>query len=484
MTPGDIAFDPAASARPRLAEFPEAVHWVNRPEGVRLAELRGHIVLLLFWNATSASSANVLRDLRLLENRFPSALVALCVHTPRYTAQQSDAAVAQAAQRNRVRALVANDAEWLLWKQCGIGAWPTVLLLDTDGGVAARVTGEGHLQELEDAIVELRTGAPPAVPPAAYAAAWPQVGPAGPLAFPAHALATANRLYVSDTGHHRVLECGHDGRVLRQFGSGTPGNWDGQLAACGFRLPHGLALAGNALYVADTGNHCVRRIRLDEGDVDTVLGTGRAAYAPVEQQGAGVKASINSPQAVVVEAGTLYVAATGQHQILRGDLERRRVETLAGDARSDVRDGIGGMSSLAQPAALALLPGQLLVADVGGNAIRRVRLADLAVTTLVGTSPWEPGCRDGTGHAARLAFPCGLTSAGERVYVADTMNDRVCMLDPYSCELITLAIDVPLHEPQGLSFAAGSLWVAARNDHAVVRVDPSNGHAERVEIEG
>lgn len=482
MIPGDLAFDPGRAGA-RLPEFPDGLHWVNRPEGVRLSGLRGRIVLLLFWNGASASSANVLRDLRTLEDRFPGAFASLCVHTPRYIAQQSDAAVLKAAQRNRVRAPVANDAEWVLWKRYAIGAWPTLLLIDPAGGLAARLTGEGHLQEIEDAIAELRAGAALNAPSAAPMASGPPVESGGPLAFPAHALGTANRLYVSDTGHHRVLECDPGGRVLRQFGSGTPGNWDGQLAACGFRLPHGLALAGGILYVADTGNHAVRRIRLDEGEVDTVLGTGRAAYVAVEQQGAGVKASINSPQAVAVDGGTLYVAATGQHQILRGNLDKRRIETLAGDARSDVRDGIGGLSSLSQPAALALLPGQLLVADAGGNAIRRVRLRDLAVTTLAGSSPWEPGCRDGTGHAARLAFPCGLAVAGDRVFVADTFNDRMCTLDPYSGELATLAIDVPLDQPQGLSFAADALWIASRNDHAIVRVDPASGHGERVDVQ-
>src|SRR6185437_13175742 len=153
----------------------------------------------------------------------------------------------------------------------------------------------------------------------------------------------------------------------------------------------------------------------------------------------------NAPHAVLVEGDVLYVAATGQHQILRVELRHQQVATIAGDGRSDVRDGIGGQSSLAQPMALATISGQLLIADAGGNAIRRLRFADLALTTLAGSSPWEPGRADGTGRKVRLAFPCGLAVAENRVYVADTCNDRLCVLDPYSAELATLEFDHPLH---------------------------------------
>ncbi|HKT41269.1 MAG TPA: hypothetical protein VJQ86_02840, partial [Rhodanobacteraceae bacterium] len=267
------------------------------------------------------------------------------------------------------------------------------------------------------------------------------------------------------------------------FGSGTPGSWDGQLAACGFQLPQGLAIDNDTLYVADAGNHCVRRVRLDAGEVETVLGSGRPAYSNVEEQGGGLRAAINAPHAVAVEGGALYVAASGQHQILRIDLQHQRVETVAGDGRSDVRDGIGGQSSLSQPIALASMPGQLLVADAGGNAIRRLRFADLALTTLVGSSPWEPGRHDGAGRKVRLAYPGGVAAGDNRVYVADTCNDRLCVLDPYSGEMSTLQFDYPLHEPQGLSFAAGSLWVADRNDHAILRLDPKRGTCERVAVD-
>lgn len=479
---GDIPFDNRqAGMRVALPEFAQDLHWVNRRERVQLADLRGRIVLILFWNGNSTGSANLLGELRLLENRFPDAFTLLCIHTPRHVSQQSDMAVLKAAHRHRVRAPVANDARWQAWKDFAITAWPTLLLVDPQGGLAARLVGEGRLHEIEDAIVQMRE--PMLAHPTTQVMDDVRPEPAGALAFPAHALATGTRLFVSDTGHHRVLECSHDGRVLCQYGSGTPGNWDGQLSACGFQSPQGLAFDQGMLYVADTGNHCVRRIRLETGEVDSVLGIGRAAWSSVEEQGCGLRAAINAPRAVAADGDVLYVAAAGQHQILRVNLRMQRVETFAGDGRDDVRDGIGGESSFSQPSALALLPGQLLVCDAGGNAIRRLRFADLAVTTLAGSTPWEPGNRDGTGEDARFACPSGLAAGEDGAWVADTCNDRLRSLNPYSGEVATLKFDCPLHEPQGLSLAAGTLWVADRNEHAVLRVDPVRGTCERVPVD-
>lgn len=484
MIAGDVPFVAAhAGAREAMPEFPEVLRWVNRLDPLRLADWRGQVTLLLFWNASSVSSANLLFELRTLEKKLPGAFNWACLHTPRYASQQSDAAVLKAAHRNRLRAPVANDHEWLAWKQFAIPAWPTILVIDAQGCLAARLVGEGRSQEIEDVITQLRDEMHADFPVSPAQSREVRGEPASALSFPAHALATRNRLFVSDTGHHRILECSHDGRVLRQFGSGTPGNWDGQMAACGLQLPQGLAIDKDALYVADTGNHCVRRIRLESGEVETVLGAGHAAYATVEEQGGGLRSAINAPQAVFADDGVLHVAATGQHQILRVDLRHQRVATIAGDGRNDVRDGIGGQSSLSQPMGLAAMPGQLLVADAGGNAIRRLRFTDLALTTLVGSSPWDPGNSDGAGRKVRLAYPCGIAVDDNRVFVADTFNDRLCTLDPYSGEVESLQVEPSLHEPQGLSFAAGSLWVANRNDHAILRIDPARGTCERVPVD-
>jgi sugar lactone lactonase YvrE len=101
------------------------------------------------------------------------------------------------------------------------------------------------------------------------------------LRFPLGLAVSTERLYIADSGHHRILECSHGGRILRQFGLGTADFMDGNLAEAAFHRPQALVLERDSLYVADTGNHAVRRINLLTGIVDTLCGNGRPG-APVE----------------------------------------------------------------------------------------------------------------------------------------------------------------------------------------------------------
>ncbi|MDQ2971663.1 MAG: redoxin family protein [Pseudomonadota bacterium] len=467
--------------RSAAADFPEQLECVNARTELNLPALRGRAVLVYFWTSDCVHCINLLAELRQLENKYHDGLVILGVHTPKYPVQQADDAVLKAVNRHYVRHPVANDAHWRAWQQYGVDAWPTVLLIDCEGNIAARFVGEGWLRKIDDTIAALLEDAATRdlrVYEAAGAAF--RTEPRMALRFPAHALATAEHLYVSDTGHNRVLECAHDGHVLRQFGSGNPGYWDGRLADAGFNAPQGLAISGDALYVADTGNHGVRRIRLIGGEVDTLLGTGLPGRQRPDDGVAGQRIAVNAPVAVALSGDRIYVALAGQNQIWRIDLHTRGVDVLAGSGRCGVRDGAGTDAQLAQPSALTMQPGQLLIADAAGNAIRSLRLSDFALTTLAGGAPYAYGDADGSGAQARFTYPCGLTADGVTAYVADTLNNRLRAINTRNGEVTTLNVEWRFHEPHGISFAAGALWVADRNAHEILRVDVESGTCRRI----
>src|SRR5690606_14889920 len=159
--------------------------------------------------------------------------------------------------------------------QYGIEAWPTAVLIDGEGRIRERWIGDGQVRELDAAVTALNEAAVPRSRNAAPIQVRPMRAPLQPPRAPVGRAVSADYLYVADSGHRRILECEHGGRVLRQFGSGGPGFIDGPMELSAFNRPQGICLQRDMLYVADSGNHAVRRIQLRTGDIDTVCGAGR-----------------------------------------------------------------------------------------------------------------------------------------------------------------------------------------------------------------
>ena len=97
------------------------------------------------------------------------------------------------------------------------------------------------------------------------------------MAFPGKVLADGpgNRLFIADTNHNRIIISDLSGTVRAVVGSGAEDFIDGGYAAAAFNHPQGMELVAEALYVADTENHAIRRVDLIAETVDTVAGHGR-----------------------------------------------------------------------------------------------------------------------------------------------------------------------------------------------------------------
>ena len=170
-------------------------------------------------------------------------------------------------------------------------------------------------------------------------------------------------MWIADSGHNRILECNHEGRILRQFGSGNPGYWDGRNQDAGFTDPQGLAIVKDWIYVADTGNHAIRRIRLLSGDVETVAGTGTLGYDLPNDDIEPAKVAMSAPTAVTGVGEKVYFVVSGQNQLWQLDLIKNRLSVLAGNGQLGTSDGDGVAASFAQPSGISLLGQQLVICD-------------------------------------------------------------------------------------------------------------------------
>lgn len=472
------------NALPVAPELSGSLEWINAP-APSLGLLRGRVVLLGFWHAGSAYCQNLLNDLRFLQGKHADSISVFGIHTPKFEAERSPKLVQKAINRYGVRFPVANDPAFVTWQHYGIRAWPSVAVLDSQGRVVEISSGDLRREALDVLVTQLLDDAG-ARDQRVYETVQPVLKPEPrlPLSFPAGLAVTQNHLYISDTGHHRVLECNHDGRILRQFGSGNAGFLDGSNAESSLQSPRGLAVLKDMLYVADTGNHALRRVKLLDGEVDTLAGDGRPGQPAGSMAGNASELPLNAPWDVAGAFDRLYLAMAGMQQVWEFDLGKRAMRPVAGSGQLALEDGIGTSAAFAQPAGLALVQQTLYVADSSGSAIRSVHLGNGSVQTLVGQSTFEFGDQDGTRSAARLQYPLALAldPRSPLLWIADSYNDSIKMLRLGGGDLRRFELDYRLQQPTAIAASPAALWVANTNAHEIVRIDLDGGSVRRLPV--
>lgn len=246
-------------------------------------------------------------------------------------------------------------------------------------------------------------------------------------------------------------------------------------------------------YVADAGNHTLRRVVAATGEVSTVAGQAGVSGAV---DGTGSEATFNLPSglALDVAGGRLYVSDRGNHVVRVVELASRRVQTLAGTAgqRGSV-DGTGAQARFNAPRHMALSADgrTLYVADSGNSTVRAVAADTGAVTTLAGTAGAK-GSVNGVGSAARFRTPAGLAlnAATGQLYVSDREASTLRVINLATAEVSTLAgqdqstgaVDGVLAEalfrsPSGLALSEDGtrLYVVEVSNHLIRRVDLKAG---------
>lgn len=235
-------------------------------------------------------------------------------------------------------------------------------------------------------------------------------------------------------------------------GDGHVGWRDGAASQAQFADPYGLALDPHGtLYVSDGGDNDRIRLLRPDGTVATLAG-GTEGF----QDGQGAAARFDTPSGLALDAtGNLYVADTGNHAI-RKVTRDGVVTTLAGTGTPGWRDGPGAQAQFDGPMGLAIdAAGRVIVADAYNDRIRAIA-PDGQVTTLAGGA--SPGNVDGAGAQARFDTPCAVVvDAAGRIVVADTRNDALRTIDTAG-HVTTLAIGLPgnpfekvLHRPVSLA---------------------------------
>jgi sugar lactone lactonase YvrE len=451
--------------------------------------LRGKIVLLDFWTYCCINCMHILKNLQEIERRHPDELVVIGVHSAKFPAEQKSSNLRAAVDRLGIHHRVINDGDHTLWDAYAVRAWPTLMLIDPNGRVIGKHEGEFELETFDqfvsEAIAEFDSLGQIDRTPIPSTESAPSDDTF--LRYPAKIAgdAVSERLYIADTSHHRVVQTDFAGNVIEIYGSGVAGFLDGPAGSGRFNRPHGLALSadGKTLAVADVGNHSVRSIDLETGEIATLAGTGEQGYD--RDPGLGTETALASPWDLIWHRGLLWIAMAGWHQVWTYDPSTRRIEIAAGTGAESIHDGALRESTFAQPSGITLAGETFYLADSESSAIRALDTDEDRVRRLVGRGLFTFGDLDARGDSVRLQHPLGVAGTGEGehalIYIADSYNNKIKALSPLARSVTTLfgsgdagrldgdADEAMFWEPGGLALAGDRIFVADTNNH-VIRV--------------
>lgn len=232
------------------------------------------------------------------------------------------------------------------------------------------------------------------------------------------ALDRAGNLYIADAGNHVVRRVDLGGAISTVAGSGTKGSGShnytddgGPATEAALCYPQGVALDGaGALYIADTCNSSVRKVD-GAGAITTVVGGPAATYGPEEGDGKpGLQVWLRGPGALAVDSiGNLYVGSNSTMWRL---------------------DTTGTLSLLADDVAAAgmALKGEsdLYFSALSRGVVARLDLQTREITVVAGTvGGWGYSGDGGPATQAELRSPSGLALGAAGLFIADTENQRI-----------------------------------------------------------
>jgi thiol-disulfide isomerase/thioredoxin len=472
--------------------------WLNTDKPLSLAALKGKVVLLDFWTYGCINCMHIIPDLKKLEKKYPNELVVIGVHSAKFENEKDTENIRRIILRYEIEHPIVNDADFKIWNAYAVNAWPTRYLIDPAGYIIGRLSGEGGYEALDkaisDSIAEFRKRGELNEAPLKLVLEKAKVGDL-PLAFPGKVIADekTDRLFIADSDHNRIVIARLDGTLIETIGTGVHGAADGAFDRATFFRPQGMFLNGDTLYVADTENHLIRAVDLKTKTVSTIAGTGEQAR-DYDRIGPARTIPLNSPWDLQLVGHILYIAMAGPHQIWQYDLTLREISTFAGSGREARTDGALDEAAFAQPSALATDGKTLYVSDAEANIIRAIDLDARKVRTLVGGDLFDFGDHDGTADDVRLQHPLGLARWNDKLLIADTYNHKVKVLDPARRSVNSFAgsgkpgqgdgAKSSFYEPGGLTVANGQLYVADTNNHAIRVIDLKTKETRTLPIKG
>ena len=472
------------ATRMKAPEFGVNANWLNTDVPVRIADQFGKVVLLEFVHEGDVKCKQLINDTVLLQKKYRDGLTAIGILSPKFPHQGEPDHIENTINRHQIGFPLISDNNYKWFKKFGVREWPTIILIDAEGYIVGAIRGKNNREKLERLIQQhLNLAEMKNIRQCNKTPLKDHLLKGDTLSYPGRVYATENKIYVADSGHNRILEINPQGYVTRTFGSFHPGLLDGNESDALFNSPQGMEKVNDFLYVADSGNHAIRRIHLQTGEVHTVMGNGMPGKLNAKGYNDASQAQLNSPWALNYYRGEVYVCMAGLNQIWKWQLSMNQFAPLFGSGEESLRDGAAPSSSFAQPMGICGSEFGLYVVDAESSAVRLIRMPDGYVSTLVGAGLFEFGDEDGAHQVARLQHPMDIQYDQKRqiIWICDTYNNKLKYLRLNQRDVNTLSLQ-GLDEPSGLHLHNDTLWICNTNAHQLIKLNLEHGQMSVIEV--
>lgn len=478
-------FDNIFSKVTKASEFPPDFDWINTKKPLSIEKLKGHIIVLDFWTYCCINCMHTLPVLAELEKKYEGQpVVFIGVHSAKFFNEQDRKNIEQAVARYEISHPVIVDKKMAVWNKFGVTGWPTIVIIDPNGTLVYRQSGEGQKDMIEDTIdvlLEKHAKSHTLAREPIKIVKTMQKNSAT-LSFPGKISISNNRIAISDSNHNRVIVTDLSGKILHTIGSGKAGLEDGNFSEASFFRPQGVVWKDDLIFVADTENHALRKINLRDNQVTTLVGTGK--QGPWRSSGGkGKETAISSPWDVAIKNNLVFIAMAGNHQIWTYDISIDFARPFAGNGQEDIVDANRMQAQLAQPSGIFAYNDVIFFTDSETSSVREIDLKTDYVRTIAGHGLFTFGHKDGKTSESLFQHPLGLCAVGDKIFVADTYNsaireinhdndsvvtlvgkqgtDTICRLDDPSCDMLGL------YEPSDVEWHQDKLYITDTNNHLI-----------------
>jgi len=294
------------------------------------------------------------------------------------------------------------------------------------------------------------------------------------LDFPAGLANDGRAVYVANSRNNTIEAIDPASKSLRVVAGKLfqQGSNDGTGDSARFNSPDGMTINGQNLYLCDTNNSDIRQVSIS-GTVTTVAGTANIAGT---EDGTGSAAHFNLPTQIATDGTSLYVADSGNNSIRRITLADFKVKTIAGQSGTSGKTE-GGMdkSLFSGPRGVAVDKKAIYVADTGNDVIRMIDISTLQTSTLAGTG--EEGDKDGAAMEAQFNNPGAICTDSAFLYVLDADNHSIRKID-LNAKTVTKLTLVNGHIGSGCTLTSDGkqLYFSDTTENAVEVVDTTSGN--------